>query len=509
MRRTTRVLAVVAGTVGLPVLVTNGCSASHESSATSGLGGGGAKTTSSTGTSHGQGGSGGLEIPDAGKDADDDVMKNPCGSQCGPKELCDGDHLGLDDNCDGNVDEGCHCTPGQAHACFKGDPSYYNAPGCYPGVEKCTEQGIWGPCVGGVHATPDQKCYENNQTNCHPISATPFADVHLKDGTGMFSDNADPGSEVYTVTCPTGVSPCPAVTAPDDYKPIQSGEYDVTYQKTVNGTQDSCTFPLFVGAPGLRVELSWEHPDPPGGPGGVDLDLHLHEPTTTTPWSMNGAPQDCGYGNCKADSFPGSGSAPHWFPNTNMPPDPVNWDKDPVPQKNTCYFAPEPYGTEWQNKALGCHNPRLDADDISCNSGQTNPRAANFCYPENINVDYPPKKQWMRVGVYYYSNGSQQVPYSVHPTVKIFCNGQLAAELGSEGYYDGTQPVTFEAADGASTGSGNAFWEVADVAFLDDQCTQNPCVVEPIYSDPAQKTPFIVTDIVARSQFIPSYPPSP
>src|SRR6185369_13881753 len=94
---------------------------------------------------------GGIIFPDGGKDAPDDVMVNPCGTQCGPTELCDDAHLGLDDNCDGQADEGCSCMPGQAHFCFKGDPSYRGTPGCFDGVEKCTESGSWGPCVGGKH----------------------------------------------------------------------------------------------------------------------------------------------------------------------------------------------------------------------------------------------------------------------------------------------------------------------------------------------------------------------
>ena len=32
--------------------------------------------------------------------------------------------------------------------------------------------------------------------------------------------------------------------------------------------------PTDAQRPGLRVELSWEHPEPPGDLTGVDLDLH-------------------------------------------------------------------------------------------------------------------------------------------------------------------------------------------------------------------------------------------
>ena len=53
------------------------------------------------------------------------------------------------------------------HACFKGDPAFHNKPGCFDGVEKCSEFGSWGPCVGGVHATDN--CAANNMDQCHAI----------------------------------------------------------------------------------------------------------------------------------------------------------------------------------------------------------------------------------------------------------------------------------------------------------------------------------------------------
>jgi len=68
---------------------------------------------------------------------------NPCGSKCGPVELCDPAHAGLDDNCNGIVDEGCPCSMGMVQSCFKGDPSYRNMPGCFPGTQHCSELGMW------------------------------------------------------------------------------------------------------------------------------------------------------------------------------------------------------------------------------------------------------------------------------------------------------------------------------------------------------------------------------
>lgn len=116
-----------------------GCSATEQQS---GFRGDGAGDSMASGSQHGAGGlsGGGGTIESAGalieagaNDAKPDVPVNPCGTKCGPVELCDADHLGLDDDCNGKVDEGCSCNSGQVHFCFKGDPSYEGFAGCFDG----------------------------------------------------------------------------------------------------------------------------------------------------------------------------------------------------------------------------------------------------------------------------------------------------------------------------------------------------------------------------------------
>ena len=515
-RRPLRVAMTLALTASWYATVANGCSATGSTpTLTAGTGGG---TTMATGTggrmpATGGGDGGSILIDfDAGdaSDATDEGLTNPCGSKCGPTELCDPAHLGLDDDCNGLVDEGCPCSPGSVHWCFKGDPFYRGHAGCFDGTETCSEIGVWGPCVGGVHAIAPDNCFVNDTSACHAISAPPYASVHLKTGTGNFSANAVAGSESYTVQCPTGVSKCPAVTSPDGFEALQSGEYTVTYTKSVAGDPNpkACSFPLFVGAPGLRVELSWEHSL---ADTGVDLDLHVHQPVNTQPWGIGaGQSQDCSWVNCKfASIMTGVSPAPHWWPDTNVLPQPVNWDRDITnPQNNTCYNDPHGVGGDWQAFNMGCHNPRLDVDNAGCNFAITDPNDPNFCTPENINVDYPPDREWFRVGVHYYWNHSQT--YAVHPEVKIFCNGALSADLGPQGFYSPSSPVTFEAAAGAGSGMGNRFWLAADVAFSTDKtCGATTCVVQPIYGDPTSKAPLFAQDSAATTAFAPAWPAPP
>jgi hypothetical protein len=189
-----------------------------------------------------------------------------------------------------------------------------------------------------------------------------------------------------------------------------------------------------------------------------------------------------------------------------MPPDPVDWYLDPVFEKNTCYFAPRGKGMDWQALGMGCHNPRLDLDNIFCDPLITDVDDDSFCAPENVNIDFPPKNEWIRIGVHYFS--SHGLSYDVHPRIKVFCNGALAAELGPAGYYDPEAPITFIPSDGEGP-AGNRFWLAGDVAFIDSECGTKSCVVQPLYLDPMGKTPVFTLDGAAESSFGPDYPPLP
>jgi hypothetical protein len=421
----------------------------------------------------------------------------PCDSSCGGVEQCDGIHAGIDDDCDGTVDESCACIPGTVQACFKGDPHYRNTPGCFAGTQHCSAQGQWGSCVGGVHAT--DHCYLA-QPGCHAITSYPLVGLGLKPGTGNFSSDAV--SESWTVDCPPGTTGCPGVTAPDFFQPVQSGEYQVHYQKTTANGAASCTYPLLVGFTGLRVELDWEHGVTGPSDTGVDLDLHVHKPQDATAWgASHGTLVDCAWDNCVFHSFvPMSANAPNWFSGV-APPDPMGWYRDSVLERNTCYFAPHGIGAQWQGNGQGCYNPRLELDNITCNPTVTNPNDQAFCVPENTNVDYPPENQWFRIGVHYYS--AHGMAYDVHPRVLVFCGGELRAELGPQGY---ANPVTFTPAGGADP-ANSTFWLVADVRFVPDPCNANRCQVRPLYADEVLRSALVGTVPTAQASIGPPYLP--
>jgi hypothetical protein len=76
----------------------------------------------------------------------------PCdGPQTPSAEICDG----VDDDCNGRIDDGCECTPGDTRACYTGPTATRTIGRCKDGVQAC-EAGpggvgsAWGPCTGEI-----------------------------------------------------------------------------------------------------------------------------------------------------------------------------------------------------------------------------------------------------------------------------------------------------------------------------------------------------------------------
>ncbi len=84
----------------------------------------------------------------------------------------------LDDNNDGNVDEGCACTINDTQPCWPGDPSKRNVGVCKDGTQQCigeVEFSQWTDCVGAVLPSEDipgdgidQDCDGGDGNNCEP-----------------------------------------------------------------------------------------------------------------------------------------------------------------------------------------------------------------------------------------------------------------------------------------------------------------------------------------------------
>jgi hypothetical protein len=381
-------------------------------------------------------------------------------SGCGPVELCGPNNSGngLDDNCNGQVDEGCGCTPGAVQPCFLGPPGKHKVGACTDGTQTCegTEFASWGPCKGSIGPSAERCDNLDNDCNgcaddglcCAPAldcpapgdpriaDALPFSTIQLK-GEAFFPGSAaswswtvvgGPCDQLFSTT--TGSPPVQSYTLTSANQKdatlavTLSGDYTVTMNVVgTDGVHYSCTWVQHVVGPGVRVELCWDTT------GTVDLDLHVHKPNSTTPFfntvmgtTTTDSVDDCDYRNCKASSF--STAVPTW-----------GYASSPLAQ---CQGGPE--GALWTGIG-SCRNPRLDIDNVS-----------ELGRPENVSIDSPKDGETFRTLIHYFGGG----PLETHPLVNIYCGGSLKATFGQAP----NQTSGFASSGDWALGD---MWRVADV----------------------------------------------
>ena len=396
----------------------------------------------------------------------------PVADGCVATETCGN---GTDDNCNGQIDEGCACTPGAVQSCFRGPPGRRDVGACIDGSQTCSTTGTWGACSGGL--SPSTEACDGLDNNCNgcvddapgcgtvalacPDSGnlpegSPFVD-YVIDGSAFFGGavqawswevTGGPCDQLFATT--TGM---PAVqsftlagqtTSTLTIHPTLSGDYTVRVRITaVGGQVYVCTFIIHISNPGLRVELCSDRS------GATDLDLHVHRPGTTTNW-FSGT-DDCNYITCKA----GSGTVANW-----------GYANSPLAE---CSGGPE--GSAWTSLGY-CRNPRLDIDSIS-NNGR----------PENINVDVPNDGETFRVMVNYYGGSGV-----THPMVNVYCGGNLRGTYGAPG----NQLTNFD----SSGGQSGDMWRVVDATTMVIGGVTVDCNLTPLHP-PGMSTGYWVDNSLA------------
>lgn len=118
-------------------------------------------------------------------------------------ERCDG----MDDNCNGTVDEGCACITGRTQACYTGAANTRGKGICADGVQTCDDAGQWGPCEGEV-LPADETC-DNTDEDCDGT-----VDNGNPGGGGTCSTGLAGACDAGSLTCQNGGLVCTQVVFP-------------------------------------------------------------------------------------------------------------------------------------------------------------------------------------------------------------------------------------------------------------------------------------------------------
>lgn len=406
-----------------------------------------------------------------------------------------------DYDCDGlasNSPESCDCSPPPVVTC----PTAPIVVAPYPYADdlekkkpnpldpKPTEPFIidgWKWIGGGAAASSTNWKWTVTGGDCDNILPHPtFALYNGKNSTtaariGAESSTLGPSAKqkgLVTTASSTQHQIWPAFSLSGDY--VVQGEFELA------GKAYACTQKVRVRWPGVRAELCW---DTKGGAAGTatDVDLHFARLQGTSCASKHGWFDSCGkppssddcYWRCDSGCRTGNAA---FCTSRGVPAPAPGWGY-------TASTADACHG--WgslREAAQPCDNPRLDRDNFACDVSIADIQNANYCGPENINVDNPGINDQFVVGAHYYRGARTTFPpipdAVVHPHVNVYCNGERKLSLG---YDPTTAPVTdfprlTKAYDEPVlqmyyTGD---FWEVARVKW--NGLVTDPCLVEPVKS---------------------------
>lgn len=133
-------------------------------------------------------------------------------------EICNN----LDDDCDGEVDEGCECQPSDTRACYSGTSVTREVGECQDGVQTCGTNGQWGACEGEV--LPATEICDGLDNDCNPATEDGSADP----AAGAACDGPD------SDLCENGTTACVAGQIACDEDP------DLNQIESCNGMDDNC-----------------------------------------------------------------------------------------------------------------------------------------------------------------------------------------------------------------------------------------------------------------------------
>lgn len=236
--------------------------------------------------------------------ADPGATWGPCEGQALPEaDRCDG----IDYTCTGVPGVGCACILGMTRACYGGAPGTRGVGLCRDGTNACVAGGAgpeWsGTCSGERQPSPEI-CANGQDEDCDGVAddgcggtITCPGTVTVPAGQSVSLSAIGVGIVAYSwriVTAPTGGAataiwaPTPPTAMTESFTPYIVGDYEIEISGTdASGAVVTCRFRVTALPHGLRVQLRWD--------GTGDLDLHVHNQITTSPWFSS--PNDCYYAN--------------------------------------------------------------------------------------------------------------------------------------------------------------------------------------------------------------------